>query len=143
MGRTMHMISVENWVSWGARTIIAGNTIRGLVTGVLLVAATGMYFGMSAGADESKATSKDRTASHPVDWEPDIDANRSSLTNYVDEEGNPASSANATTFPSEQWSDLWVADLETEIEENSSYPRIFHFEDWKDRLVAGLETEIE
>ncbi len=93
MRLTTPITEVKNWVSREAGTIITGNAIRGLAVGVLLIAGTGMYFGITAGDEADNPASSERTTNFPVDWEADLEAYRSSFPNYVDEEGNPASSS--------------------------------------------------
>ena len=53
MGLTMHITEVKNWVSRGSGTITAGQAIRGLAIGVLSLAGTGMYFGITAGGEDA------------------------------------------------------------------------------------------
>ena len=100
MRLTTHITDVKNWLFREAGTITAGKAIRGLAVGVLIMAGTGMYFGITAGDEEGNPASSERTAAFPSDdWhellaagmEVDIESYRSFLPNYVDEEGNPAS----------------------------------------------------
>ena len=107
MRLTMHITEVKNLVSKRSETFTAGMAIRGLAIGVLLMAGTGMYFGMTAENEEGNPASSERTTNFPVNWEADLEAYRSSLQNYVDEEGNAASSERTINFPVD-----WEADLE-------------------------------
>ena len=107
MKLTLHITGVKNLVSSRAGTITAGKAIRGLGVGVLLVAGTGMYLGITAGDKEGNAVSNEGAAVFPVDWEADLEAYRSSLPNYVDEEGNAVSNERTAVFPVD-----WGADLE-------------------------------
>ena len=70
MKLTMHITEVKNWVSRGGGTITAGMAIRGLAIGVLMMAGTGMYFGMTAGDDEGNpAPSELTTAFFSEGWQ--------------------------------------------------------------------------
>ena len=51
MKLTMHIQEATSWVSKTAGAITAGKAIQGLAVGVLLMAGTGMYFGISSGDD--------------------------------------------------------------------------------------------
>ena len=99
MRLTIHITEVKHLVSRGAGTLTAGKAIRGLAIGVLLIAGTGMYFGITADNEDGNLASSERTTNFPVDWEADLEAYRSSLPNYVDEEGSAASSERTTNFP--------------------------------------------
>ncbi len=101
MRLTTPITEVKNWVSREAGTIITANAIRGLAVGVLLMAGTGMYFGMTASSEGSNPVSSEGTKAFPAQdqheqmaagLEADIESYRSFLTDYVDEEGNPAPS---------------------------------------------------
>ncbi len=130
MRLTMQIKEVKNLVSREAGTIITGNAIRGLAVGVLLMAGTGMYFGITAGGEEGNPDSSERTTAFPSqDWhdllaagmEADIEAYRSFLPNYVDEEGNPVSSERTTAFPSQQWHEQLASGLEADLESHRSF----------------------
>ncbi len=101
MRLTTPITEVKNWISREAGTIITGNVIRGLAVGVLLMAGTGMYFGMTGGSEGSSPLSSEGTTAFPSqEWheqlasglEADLESHRTFLTDYVDEEGNPAPS---------------------------------------------------
>ena len=168
MKLTMHITEVKNWVSREAGTIITGNVIRGLAVGVLLMAGTGMYFGMTAGSAGSSHLSSEGTTAFPSqEWhdlmasglEADLESYRSFLPNYVDEEGNPLASEPTTAFPSQDWHDLLAAGMEADIESYRSFlpnyvdeegnpvssepTTIFPSDDWHDLLAAGMEADLE
>lgn len=101
MRLTMHLTEAKNLVSrrWGS--ISAGQAIRGLAVGVLIMAGTGMYFGIIPGNQEGNPASSEGATAFPTQdrhelmaagLEADLESYRSFLPGYVDEEGNPASS---------------------------------------------------
>jgi hypothetical protein len=125
MKLTMHMTDVKNWVSRGVGTITTGNAIRVLVAGVLLMAGTGMYFGLTTSDKEGNHVSSERTTAFPSEgWHdgnrqeiglalPGIDrlddqiaadleacdkVYRSILPDHGDEVGNPHSSERAAVL---------------------------------------------
>ena len=65
MRLTMHITEVKNWVSREAGIISAGKAIRGMAVGVLLMAGTGMYFGMTVGDEEGNPGSSEPTTAFP------------------------------------------------------------------------------
>ena len=130
MRLTIHIAEVKNWVSRETGTITAGKAIRGLAVGVLLMAGTGMYFGITAGDEDGNPASNVGTeVLSSQDWhdlvaagmEADIESFRSFLPDYVDEDGNPASNVGTTAFPSQDWHDLVAAGMESDIESFRSF----------------------
>ena len=128
MRLTINITEVKHLVSRGAGTITAGKAIRGLAIGVLFIAGTGMYLGITADNEDGNPASSERTTNFPVDWEADLEAYRSSFPNYVDEGGNPASSERTTNIPVS-----WEADLEAY---RSSLPNYVDEEDLIPWLAA-------
>ena len=130
MKLTMHITEVKNLVArrWGS--ITAGTAIRGFVVGVLIMAGTGMYFGIIPGNQEGNPASNVGTiAFSSQDWhelmaaglEADLESYRSFLPGYVDEEGNSASGEATTALPSQDWHEQMAAGLEADLESYRSF----------------------
>ncbi len=63
MSRMIGMKQAATWIHDGLGTITTGIMLRGLALGILLMAATGMYFGMTSGG------ASEATSTHEVDSE--------------------------------------------------------------------------